>query len=47
MTGYLAVIAYLPVTAPVSIINVNQAYARVYNTADVQYFIKHTGEIVG
>ena len=46
MTGYLAVIAYLPATAPVSIINVNQADARVYNTADVQYFIKHTGEIV-
>jgi hypothetical protein len=46
MTGYLGVIAYLPATAPVSVINVNQAYARVYNTADVQYFIKYTGEIV-
>ena len=46
MTGYFAVIASLPATAPVSVINVNQAYARVYNTADVQYFIKQTGEIV-
>lgn len=46
MTGYSGVNAHLPVTVPVSVINVNRAYARVYNTADVQYFIKHTGEIV-
>ena len=46
MTGYLGVIAYLSATAPVSVINANQAYARAYNTADVRYFIKHTGGIV-
>lgn len=46
VTGSLGVLAHLPVTVPVSVINVKRAYARVYNTADVQYFIKHTGEIV-
>ncbi len=45
VTGALGVLAHLPALAPVSVINVNQAYARACNTADIQYFIKHTGEI--
>lgn len=45
MSGYLSVLAHLPATAPVSVINVTQAYARVYNTAEVCYVIKRTGEI--
>ena len=45
MSGYLSVLAHVPATTPVSVINVTQAYARVFNTAEVCYFIKRTGEI--
>lgn len=45
VTGYLGVVAHLPTTTPVSVINVNRAYGRVYNTAHVQQYIDHTGEI--
>ncbi|NMP22694.1 DUF3658 domain-containing protein [Sulfobacillus harzensis] len=46
LTGASGILAHLPMTAPVSIINVNQAYARVHDTAEVQSLIKYTGEII-
>ncbi len=44
-TGLLCVLSYVPVTMPVSVVNVTKAYGEKYNTSDVEYFIKDSGEV--